>query len=1078
MRYVNMLHLSDLHLKPEGGAERYNQDLIVDAAERAISKLTDGQFRPDVLIFSGDLVNAADDNIFAQGRGVLERLMSAASLSFDRVIIAPGNHDSSRNAIGPAIPAINLFREQADTVNGANELIFNTRFISHVGNVFGSFNSLYRLYGHSMEVFGDFISRAYYFPDLGLGIVSTNTSTLTGAGLTNDLKDKDRLFSAEISIDRALKALPESCTKVVVGHHPLHFLNEANSSITRVLLQKEATAYLSGHVHKTIPEFKSAPQGGTSFIQAGALYTDRGAWNGFSLISIDPLAPESPRILYKKWQEDRREFGVATELADDGIVYLGDRAKSHWAKVRPRLSPFVWEGWRRETLQPFIQKECAKDLSKVFEEGRFVDPDFERDRYVKAGDTIERAAHPDFLTFQEIIDANDNIVIMATPESGKTTMLREWARRATSVAATDANWRIPVFIKFSELRSYLNQVERLIKQRLPDLPPGVTFDDALASGKLILLVDDVNLASVKEQGGLADFIREHNKNRFVLLTSSVYLQGAGIAPDIVKGVAFSHIRAKTLRTSQVLALIESHGMKDPTQADRLLQRMMVEASSLNVPITPVTGSFLIQIYTEDSSTSLVNKANLIERYIEISLEKFAPAELLPSSFDFRNKTDLLSFLAQKMAERGNYTGTEAEFVSWVNEYLAEYGLRFSTLDLVEYFVQARILERNDGTISFRLNAFFEYFCAVRMAEDNDFREFVLSENNYLSFANEISFYAAISRKDLSWISTLLERFKETENRSRSEEGIKADASLILEKFTLPSSKDSVEEIRQIEQKAFKSVLTEEDRRDALDDDLPQPEHRTKPTVRPSFDDPGHRWIAQLTMLSAMLKNMELIPTKKKGEILDVVVEAWLEFIAMSLRMVPGLISERRLKFAGVEYVVLYPDDMDPGELAQRLYMYMPIASAKVVSYHLGTEKLRVQLEDGISGVSRQTPASQFLRGAVLAQLGVDGLPEILESVAKSLKDSRYLQEVLFRLLAEVVVRYRLPERERLKISSLAADMRVNLEGATGSKASQRKGSVMKALDSSRIAINYVAKQSKMGSEDRKAALPEKKDPTN
>ncbi len=992
--------------------------------------------------------------------------MAAASLPAERVIIAPGNHDSSRNAIGPAIPAINMFRDQALAVNGANELTFNNRFVSHVGNVFGSFNSLYRLYGHSAEVFGDFLSRAYYFEDLGLGVVSTNTASLTGAGLTNDLSDKDKLFAAEISIDRALQALPKKCLKIVVGHHPLHFFNEANSSIIRVLLHKGAAAYLSGHVHRTVPEYTHAPQGGTSFIQSGALYTARSAWNGFALASFDPMTPSLPRVLYKKWQEDRREFGVATELDDNGLVYLGDQGRAHWAKVKPRLSPFVWEVWRRDVLHPFIQRECAKDLSKVFEEARFVDPDFEQDRYVKAGDALEKAAHPTLLSFQDVIEAKANYVIMASPESGKTTMLREWARRAANEPAVDPNWKIPIFLKFTELRTYLNQVERLIRQRLPDLPDGVTFDDILESGKLVLLVDDVNLSSVKEEGGLADFIKKYGKNRFILLTSSVYLQGAGIAPDIVKGVDFSHLRAKTLRTSQVLALIESHGMTDPTQADRLLQRMLVEASSLNVPITPVTGSFLIQIYTEDSSTSLINKANLIERYIEISLEKFAPAELLPSSFDFRNKTDLLSFLAQKMAQRGNYVGTEAEFVSWVNEYLAEYGLRFSTLDLIEYFVQARILERTDGTISFRLNAFFEYFCAVRMAEDAAFKEFVFAEENYLSFPNEISFYAAISRKDLSWITTLLARFKGTESEARTEKQDPIKSSALLENFVLPGAKDSVEEIRQIEQRAFRNNLTENERRDALDDDSPQIDVRAKPTVRAPAIDSGHRWVAQLTMLSAMLKNMELIPTGRKGEVLDVVIDAWLDFIAMSLRIIPGLVSERRLKFAGVEYVVLYPDDMDAGELAQRLYMYMPIASAKIVSYHLGTEKLRVQLEDGISGTARQSPASQFLRGAVLAQLGVDGLPEILESVSKSLKDSRYLQEVLFRLLAEVVVRYRLPERERHKISALAADIRVSLEGETGSKATRRKGSVMKALDSSRIAINYAVKQSEKGGGER------------
>ena len=1056
MNYINILHLSDVHLKPEATVQGYNQSVVLEALVASVAQLADSAEKPDILIFSGDLVNAADDNIFDDIKTIIERLALAAGLDNDRTIICFGNHDASRNAIGPAIPLIQDFRSQAKTADGANELCLEPRFNRHVGNVFGSIATLNRTFGKTNEVSQNFLTSSYRLDRIGLGVVTVNSSSLSGAGLTPDLSDERNLFIPEMFLDKALKGLPDHLTKIVIGHHPLSFLNKQNEITIKTLIQKKAIAYLSGHMHRAMPEFISSPQGETAYIQSGALYAGRDWWNGYGLISIDPDAPHFPRVLYKKWHKERREFGIASDLSDDGFVFTSDDARRHWSRIKPRLSDSIWENWRLESLTDFILQECNKDVSGVFSEARFIEPEFEKDRYVTTSDGIEKAAVPELEKFDHLIGGTDNLVIFSPAESGKTTLLREWASRVAAKSASSLSWQIPVVINYGDMKRYPAAIETLVRRRLPDLPSGSDYKDLLENGKILFLVDDVHLSTLRDAGGFGEFIKRFPKNRYILLTSSIYLQGAGIAPIIVEGVSFSHIRSKQLKTSQLLALIESHGTTDPTQADRLLQRMMVEASSLNVPITPVTGSFLIQIYTEDNSTSLVNKANLLERYIEISLEKFAPAELLPSSFDFRNKTDLLSFVAERMSRQELYKATDASFVSWINEYLAEYGLRFSALSLIDYFVQARVLEIDDGYIAFRLTAFFEYFVAVRMSEDDDFKTYVLSEDNYLRYPNEISFYAAISRKDVGWLNELVDRFvknSELSHRGRTP----VNAAEALENFVLPSSTADSTILRTIEDRSFNSSMTEEERRQALDDDLPALAVADKPSVRPADPVVGQRWIAQLTMLSSTLKNMELITSTRKSQVLSIVLEAWLEFISMSMQIVPTLVEQRRLKFAGVEYIVVFPDDMDPGELAQRLYMYMPISTAKVVNFHLGTEKLRVQLEAGLGSSTGESAASQFLRGAILAQLGVEGLPAILATVAKAISGKRYLQEVFFRLLAEVVVRYRLPEKERQKLKALAADVRIELEGVTGTDAARRKGSVMRALDTSRLKVQLLLK---------------------
>lgn len=930
--------------------------------------------------------------------------------------------------------------------------------MAYTGEVFGSFDKLYEEFGKANEISSTFITRSYRIPELKVSVACINTAMLSGAGLTTDIADDRALAFPEIAIARALKAMPDDDLKIIVGHHPFHFLNEANQTVMRTIVQKGGDMYLSGHLHAAQPEFVTAPQGRTSLIQAGSLYAWRESWNGYSVVSVSQDEPLHHRVTYRRWHEARREFGLASEFSDAGEVFSSPEAQAHWALIRPKLDLSRLETWRVSSLIQHALDECSKDASKVFESGRFIEPDFERDNYVTTESGVEKTAQPEALSYQDVMKLNKNLVIFASGESGKTTLIREWARILSCRSAASASWTIPVILRYAELKNYTARIERLVRQRLPAMPDGITHVDLLESGLLTIFVDDAVMNSSALKSGFDEFVKLYPKNKFILLTSSVYLQGAGIAPVVVEGVEFEHIRLKQLKTSQLLTLIESHGTRDPVEADRLLQRMVQEAMSLNVPITPVTGTFLIQIYTEDSSTTLVNKANLVERYIEISLEKFAPADLLPSTFDYHNKSDLLSAVASRMTYANIDEVSEDECLRWIEAYLHEYGLKFSTIDLLNYFVQARVLERADGQIAFRLNAFLEYFAASRMIEDSEFREHVLSAENYLRYANEISFYAAISRRDKAWMEELYKRFKDTSAKVWKGNPDYTSASDVMENFVLPASSDGAAELQAIEDRVFNGHISEEDRREALDDDLPAAQAGNKVRGRENIVDPGHQWVAQLTMLSAMLKNMELVPSKLKTEILAEVVEGWLQFISMSMGIVPKLAIDRRLKFAGIDYIVIFPKNMDSGELARRLLLYMPISSAKIANFHLGTEKLRIQLEAGIGeGDDAASPAAQFFRAAILAQLGVDDLGEVLKKVSVALHGKRYLQEVFYRLLAEVVIRYRLPDDQIHKIKVVAADLMVTLEGKNGNKAVSRRNEVIKSLDSSRLRVQMKTK---------------------
>lgn len=111
-----------------------------------------------------------------------------------------------------------------------------------------------------------------------------------------------------------------------------------------------------------------------------------------------------------------------------------------------------------------------------------------------------------------------------------------------------------------------------------------------------------------------------------------------------------------------------------------------------------------------------------------------------------------------------------------------------------------------------------------------------------------------------------------------------------------------------------------------------------------------------------------------------------------------------------------------------------------IAWHLGADPSVV------------TPSTQFMRASILAQIGVDGLDVLMENLKASLEDHRYLKEVFVRQLAEIVVRFRLPEPELRKVRLLAANTIVALENPKASKAVTRRNQVIRSLTSTRLKV--------------------------
>ena len=85
---------------------------------------------------------------------------------------------------------------------------------------------------------------------------------------------------------------------------------------------------------------------------------------------------------------------------------------------------------------------------------------------------------------------------------------------------------------------------------------------------------------------------------------------------------------------------------------------------------------------------------------------------------------------------------------------------------------------------------------------------MLLSDNYLSFSNEITFYAAISRKDREWLEELYARFKDLAGAVWSDMPDDVKTGELVENFVMPTDDAKEEEVFAVERMIFESDFQE------------------------------------------------------------------------------------------------------------------------------------------------------------------------------------------------------------------------------------------------------------------------------
>ncbi|MCP4655764.1 MAG: NACHT domain-containing protein [bacterium] len=291
---VEWLHLSDLHVRAPGD---WRQDIVLDALKRDLPELLEkAGITPGLVFVTGDLAGSGQKAELDGAHRFLTELLAELDLDPPRnLFLVPGNHDVDRNAIQPVVE---IYQQGILGLSGE-------RFRQGVGEILGSSENL-KPYGARLEEWCAFTGRLLgpvrqvrpdrpWRTDLcEIGELRIGIASLCSAWSCGPDDDRaGRIVVGERQLREVMDELGKAHLRLVLLHHPLEWLHEAERSALTGLLRNRAHVVLHGHLHAAEATRIVGSSGDELVVLAsGAAYAGTRWSHGFQAARLDPAADE------------------------------------------------------------------------------------------------------------------------------------------------------------------------------------------------------------------------------------------------------------------------------------------------------------------------------------------------------------------------------------------------------------------------------------------------------------------------------------------------------------------------------------------------------------------------------------------------------------------------------------------------------------------------------------------------------------------------------------------------------------------------------------------------------------------
>ena len=750
---ITIAHLSDFHMNNHTlyDWENYLKDSMVEVIK---DKMIDAEHT--IIVCTGDLIDKAGKDfggiepaLSKFKEKVIDVLMQETGISLDHFVIIPGNHDINRSKDDDYenLGLIAKFTKEGYwAVNDYATEILNGPERKSTKRCIEYKNFEKKLYDGLGNVQPTFLGTTfkYEIDGLKIGIAAYNSSWCA----YDDNDYEHGMYLSEPQYNNSFREIRDFDIRIALMHHPLDWLKLEKDTVG-AMFYRNYNILLVGHVHEGETTFENKMYG-SLFSHIAPCFTNeirsdsKSFANGFSILEYDydGRKVNCSYYSYKKigkytlntdYTENGTKEFCLQNLRDSSLQGIIDSAikyvkKEQCPKFDERLIP-----QRAQAIQ------TVKDA--------FVVPPI-----VKQGDEDDAP----LCTLNDIIANPEKVLLFGPHESGKSILL--YRLLGEYVDNYHQHNLVPVYIDYKSIGN--QNIETIVKSFI-DCNSNET-KQLLANKAVVLLLDNYmpSVESRHNVNKVHDFVVGYGIKVIATSVSSI----VGIVPmsfsNGINNVAFEYYFIDHFKAENVKQLMVKWTPADETlKRNTKIEKMVANFCSYSLPCTAMSVSLYLWS-TENAEKEPVNQAVLLDIYIEIMLEKLSAENVYHNTFDYHNKTMLLSRLAFEFYDSKTTEMSYGAYIDWIDNYLKK-SVGYTQFDaerLGNYLIQQKIIKREGNIITFAHSCFYYFFLAKRMLDDDAFYNTVVSEN-YGDFDLVIGYYSGLKRNDKHLLSFLYDKFQ-------------------------------------------------------------------------------------------------------------------------------------------------------------------------------------------------------------------------------------------------------------------------------------------------------------------------------
>ena len=312
---------------------------------------------------------------------------------------------------------------------------------------------------------------------------------------------------------------------------------------------------------------------------------------------------------------------------------------------------------------------------------------------------------------KSIIDGQSNYAFIGRENIGKTTLLRYIFCEYQSTNS------IPFIIDYHEIKkTSTDLIYKVIRgQGMAQL--GEDISELIIEGKIVLLIDNVDIYEEKYFRNIINFIEKYPNNKVIITSteteeSKIYAFERGLEKEkILEEFQVNYLHCFGMEELKIMVnrWVTAGKLKNEFNILKSMKKLLFNNK---LPRTPLVYSLFIGILESDMNIldmGTINMYLLLDKFSDVYLGKYSIWDNRTEYMNYNTKDYMLQVLANYFISHNKKSVDTKEYIEFIEQFNEDRDVEYDALRLLDELKKSKLISYKKSQIEFTFDCFLYYF---------------------------------------------------------------------------------------------------------------------------------------------------------------------------------------------------------------------------------------------------------------------------------------------------------------------------------------------------------------------------------